>query len=110
MLTTRRRPQSMYLGKKKGFQSKTRATSCGSLVRRKLARDECSLCCNKGHWKKDCPKLKGQQQNQPTTVNVVDIDEDSDFTLTSSSSICHSDEWIMDSGCTYHVSQSGLIY
>ncbi|KAG2692926.1 hypothetical protein I3760_08G075400 [Carya illinoinensis] len=100
---TRWRPQSRYPRKKNGFHSKTRATSRGSSVGRKLARDECSFCHNKGHWRKDCPNRKGQQQNQPSTANVVDRDDDSDFSLISSSSICHSDEWIMDSGCTYHM-------
>ncbi|KAG2663573.1 hypothetical protein I3760_16G037700 [Carya illinoinensis] len=68
-LTARGRPQSRYPGRRKGFHSKTRATSRGSSVGRKLARDECSFCHNKGHWMKDCPNRKGQQQNQPTTAN-----------------------------------------
>ncbi|KAG2687294.1 hypothetical protein I3760_09G044700 [Carya illinoinensis] len=102
-LTARGRPQSRYPGRRIGFHSKTRATSRGSSVGRKLARDECSFCHNKGHWRKDCPNRKGQQQNQPNTANVVDRDDESDFSLASSSSICRSDEWIMDSGCTYHM-------
>ncbi|KAH9723173.1 Integrase catalytic domain-containing protein [Citrus sinensis] len=30
-------------------------------------------------------------------------DEESDFSLVGMTLICHSDEWILDSGCTYHM-------
>ena len=39
-----------------------------------------------------------------SNANVAhDCDEDSDFALTSSSSVCHSNEWVLDSTCTFHM-------
>ena len=65
------------------------------------AKDECAFCCEKVHWKKNCPKL---QKGKATSDGcVAEHDEESDFSLVGMALICHSDEWILDSGCTYHM-------
>ncbi|KAK9177553.1 hypothetical protein WN944_029576 [Citrus x changshan-huyou] len=82
-LTARGRSQSHKLGKR----SKSKGRS---------AKDECR---EKGHWKKNCPKL----QKGKTTFDtcVAEHDEESEFSLVGTTLTCHSDEWILDSSCTY---------
>ncbi|KAH9666232.1 hypothetical protein KPL70_020569 [Citrus sinensis] len=65
------------------------------------AKDECAFCCEKEHWKKNCPKLQKVKANSDACV--VEHGEDSDFSLVGMTLICHSNEWILDSGCTYHM-------
>ena len=81
---------------------KSRSKSRGkSSDRRQLAKDECAYCHQKGHWKDNCP-IKEKKESK---VNVAqNKDEDLDAVLTVSSSTNHSDEWILDSGCSYHMS------
>ncbi|KAM5552956.1 hypothetical protein ABKV19_025277 [Rosa sericea] len=86
------------------------------------AKDECAFCRQKGHWKKDCPKLKTRDK-KGSEVNVAkseddddfgfalscsstfdDVKEDEiDFALASSSALDYSEKWILDSGCTHHM-------
>ncbi|KAG8502473.1 hypothetical protein CXB51_000399 [Gossypium anomalum] len=65
------------------------------------AKDECTFCCEKGHWKKNCPKL--QKGKAIFNACVAEYDEESDFSLVGMAMACHTDEWILDSGCTYHM-------
>ena len=70
---------------------------------KKLEKDECAYCHKKGHWKKDCPLLQNKD-NKDSNANVAhDWDEDFDFVLTSSSFVCHSSEWFLESTCTLHM-------
>ncbi|KAG8499215.1 hypothetical protein CXB51_005647 [Gossypium anomalum] len=73
----------------------------GNKSKGRLAKDECVFCREKGHWKKNCPKLhKGKAISDAC---VVEHDEESDFSLVGMAMACHTDEWILDSGCTYHL-------
>ena len=55
----------------------------------------------KGHWKKNCPKL--QKGKSISNACVAEHDEESDFSLVGMAMACQTDEWILDSGCTYHM-------
>ena len=61
------------------------------------------LLSQKGALKKNCPKLKNKDKDKSDANIGHDGDDDSEFNLTVSSLVCHSDEWILDSGCTYHM-------
>ncbi|KAG8480135.1 hypothetical protein CXB51_024911 [Gossypium anomalum] len=65
------------------------------------AKDGCAFCREKGHWKKKCPKL--QKGKAISDACVAEHDEESDFSLIGMAMTCHTDEWILDSGCTYHM-------
>ncbi|CAL8990667.1 unnamed protein product, partial [Prunus brigantina] len=60
---------------------------------------------DEGHWKKDCPKLKNKEKDKTgSEANVAKSGgEDFEFALASSSADDHSKEWMLDSGCTYHM-------
>ena len=67
---------------------------------RKLDKNECAYCRQKCHWKKDCPILK----EKGSKSNVVrDDDTDTNNALTISLSVIQTSEWILDSGCSYHM-------
>ncbi|KAH9802500.1 hypothetical protein KPL71_001412 [Citrus sinensis] len=85
-LTERGRSQS----RKPGKRSKSKG---------RLAKDKCAFCREKGHWKKNCPKL--QKGKATSGACVAKHDEESNFSLVGMTLICHSDEWILDSGYTY---------
>ncbi|BBH01937.1 hypothetical protein Prudu_012349, partial [Prunus dulcis] len=87
--------------RKSGKRGKSRSKSRGKFP----AKDECAFCRQKGHWKKDCPKLKNKEKEKAgSEANVAKSgDEDFEFALASSSADGHSTEWILDSGCTYHM-------
>ncbi|BBH04849.1 hypothetical protein Prudu_016085 [Prunus dulcis] len=87
--------------RKSGKRGKSRSKSRGKFP----AKDECAFCRQKGHWKKDCPKLKNKEKEKVgSEANVAKSgDEDFEFALASSSADGHSTEWILDSGCTYHM-------
>lgn len=61
-------------------------------------KDSCRYCKEKGHWVKDCPKIKDKprrhQEDKPTSNKKVA------FAIHKSVLI---DEWIADSGCTNHM-------
>lgn len=80
-----------------------------SKVKGNLAKDECVWCHEKGHWAKDCPKVKEWDKKSKSAANVVqsnkDVGGESDFSLVTVPSIlwAKDDEWVLDSGATFHV-------
>ena len=65
-----------------------------------IKKNECAYCRQKGHWKRDCPILK----EKGSKSNVVrDDDTNTDNALTISLSVSQISEWILDSGCSYHM-------
>ena len=65
-------------------QNNMRTKKGRSKSRSRLSKDECAFCREKGHWKKDCPKLnsKVKPNNGKAVVdsNVADCD-DSNYSL-----------------------------
>nr|CAD7429269.1 unnamed protein product [Timema monikensis] len=59
-----------------------------------------------GHFRSDCPKLKGkkQQKNSTRKANVAEASDD-EFSLTVSTSVacCDGSVWLLDSGATEHM-------
>ena len=55
---------------------------------------KCLKCRQRGHWNKDCPKLKGQSGNFSTAII------ESCFVVDSAN------YWWIDSGATYHICNS----
>ncbi|KAM2059174.1 hypothetical protein TB1_030778 [Malus domestica] len=65
--------------------------------------DECAFCHNKGHWKKDCPRLKTKGKESSET-NVAEVETDFFyFALTTSSLFNCATKWVLDTGCTHHM-------
>jgi len=42
----------------------------------RLGRDQCALCKRFGHWKRECPRNKGKEQNHRTGRMVAHVKED----------------------------------
>ena len=89
--TVRGRNQSRKPGRRGRSQSKG-----------KLAKDECAFCHEKGHWKKDCPKLQ-KKKGKGVSEACVAEDDKSDFSLACVSSVTSTDEWLCDSACSFHM-------
>nr|CAD7423603.1 unnamed protein product [Timema monikensis] len=68
-----------------------------------------ALVKNTGHFRSDCPKLKGkkQQKNSTRKANVAEASDD-EFSLTVSTSVacCDGSVWLLDSGATEHMTES----
>lgn len=56
----------------------------------------------KGIGKNDCPKLKNKEKKNSKAV-AANVEDDSEFALATTSMAYHSEKWILDSGCSYHV-------
>ncbi|CAA0820811.1 Probable prolyl 4-hydroxylase 11 [Striga hermonthica] len=84
----------------RNFRSKSRDKSQG----RKTV--TCYKCKEQGHFKRDCPKWKKQTADMSSkSANVVQNEESdcSDGDMLSISTAQYDDAWILDSGCSYHI-------
>ena len=87
---------------------------------RDLRKNQCAFCRELGHWKVDCPKFKGKKKESKTEANLAKVvstqssnsqadGSDSDSSVFSFSvttpivGYSGENEWIMDTGATYHV-------
>ncbi|KAG8500494.1 hypothetical protein CXB51_002743 [Gossypium anomalum] len=77
----------------------------------------CNFCKKKGHIKSECYKLqnkikreatnqKGKQPENSGEVDVVEDYSDGELLVTSVNNSEVSEEWILDSGCTFHMSSN----
>ncbi|KAG8485819.1 hypothetical protein CXB51_019218 [Gossypium anomalum] len=75
----------------------------------------CNFCKKKGHIKSECYKIqnkikkevanqKGKQPKNFSEVDVVEDYSDGELLVASVSDSEVSEEWILDSGCTFHMS------
>ena len=83
------------------------------LFRSGLEEDQCVFCFKKGHWKYECPKLKVNKRfakddeksedggDSGGKVNIV-VDPD-DYSFLASSVFFTEENWLIDSGCSFHV-------
>ena len=87
---------------------------------RNLKKNQCALCKKLGHWKAECPKVKGKKVESKTEANLAKVvstqgstsqadgsySDSSVFSLSfTTPTVCNLDnaEWILDTGATYHV-------
>nr|GEX12139.1 retrovirus-related Pol polyprotein from transposon TNT 1-94 [Tanacetum cinerariifolium] len=90
---------------KKGTDKRRRSKS-----RQKLSKDECAFCHEKGHWKRDCLRLKTKDNHYKrkavAEANVTKCDDkESDLSLATSSSRNASEIWLLDSACSHYNTQ-----
>ncbi|KAG8498240.1 hypothetical protein CXB51_007432 [Gossypium anomalum] len=75
----------------------------------------CNFCKKKGHIKSECYKLqnkikreaanqKGKQPENSSEADVVEDYSDGELLVASVNDSKVSEEWILDSGCTFHIS------
>ncbi|XP_058192579.1 uncharacterized protein LOC131309885 isoform X3 [Rhododendron vialii] len=104
-LTVRGTPESKKSSNKGSNMGCSHSRSRRALSSDKIARDECAYCHKKGHRKKYCLTL--QKHNRDTNNSQANLahldDEDSNQALLGLSLVCQAVQWIMDSGCTYHM-------
>jgi hypothetical protein len=99
VLTVRGRSESMKPSGRNRFASRKKGTSSNRKI---PANDECAFFCQKGHWKKDCPKLQTKgYEHKANVVSMKTEDLDSEVALAGTS--FNSKGWIMDSACTFHI-------
>jgi len=100
-LTVRGESESKRPSGKHHSASRKRGTSSNRKIPTK---GECAFCYQKGHWKKDCPKLQTKgNEHKANVVSTKTEDSDSDIALAGTSFVCNSNKWIIDSACTFHI-------
>ncbi|KAE8664954.1 hypothetical protein F3Y22_tig00112738pilonHSYRG01227 [Hibiscus syriacus] len=88
-------------------KSQNKGSRGRSKSKSRLSKDECAFCREKGHWKKECPRLKNKGKPERGKVvsesNVVEYDGDSDFAFAATPSTSCSSSWLLDSACSHHM-------
>ncbi|KAF7126749.1 hypothetical protein RHSIM_Rhsim11G0139500 [Rhododendron simsii] len=64
--------------KNSGNRGRSKSKGRGTSTSGRVVKDECAYCREKGHWKKDCPKKRG---NDNSKADIVHSDEDDDSNL-----------------------------
>ncbi|KAE8680841.1 pentatricopeptide repeat-containing protein [Hibiscus syriacus] len=104
---------SLYVKGNRDRGRKPEKAGSGKRNSRSKSRDKktihCYKCKEAGHMKRDCPKLKKQtdekRDGSTKSVNVVEDDTSdcSEGDMLSISTTQLTDAWILDSGCSYHI-------
>ncbi|KAE8684024.1 hypothetical protein F3Y22_tig00111160pilonHSYRG00030 [Hibiscus syriacus] len=104
---------SLYVKGNRDRGRKPEKAGSGKRNSRSKSRDKktihCYKCKEAGHMKRDCPKLKKQtdekRDGSSKSVNVVEDDTSdcSEGDMLSISTTQLTDAWILDSGCSYHI-------
>ena len=82
-----------------------RSNSPNKFIPRDLAKVRCHKCKDLGHFRKDCPMLElGKSEKAVDTANSVSSGEgDLESLLAVTPRESSVAEWILDSGCSYHM-------
>lgn len=70
---------------------------------------KCHYCHKEGHWRADCPRIKEKKEinnfssNSDDVANIVEDNSDDAGNVLSVFVSCLGDNWILDSGCSYHM-------
>nr|GFA62685.1 retrovirus-related Pol polyprotein from transposon TNT 1-94 [Tanacetum cinerariifolium] len=88
---------------KKGIDKRWRSKS-----RQRLSKDACAFFHERGHWKRDCPRLKTKDNHYKwkaiVETNVTKCDnEESYLSLATSSSRNAFKIWLLDFACSHHI-------
>ena len=83
-----------YRGKSKSRQGRSK-----SRPRNNKNTKGCFICGKEGHWKRECPDKK--QFKTQDSANVVA--ESKETLILTVSTQYAKDEWVMDSGCSFHI-------
>ncbi|KAE8685445.1 hypothetical protein F3Y22_tig00111098pilonHSYRG00167 [Hibiscus syriacus] len=104
---------SLYVKGNRDRGQKPEKVGSGKRNSRSKSRDKktihCYKCKEAGHMKRNCPKLKKQtdekRDGSSKSVNVVEDDNSdcSEGDMLSISMTQLTDAWILDSGCSYHI-------
>lgn len=79
------------------FRSKSRGKQTGKQDK------SCWICGSDSHWKRDCPERKSMSQStKPGSSANVARDLPGPTALTASLIVSY-EEWVLDSGCTFHI-------
>lgn len=86
----------------------------GEMKKKRLEKDECRYCKERGHWIKDCPNLKGPYdpdhgKKKKEKYNKKDKDDDNTTDLAFMTKVTEGqkltdEDHVADSGCTAHMS------
>ena len=100
-LTARGRSQARQDSNKKPQRSKSRGKNTGK---------SCKYCKKLGHEVDECYKLKNKKEREEKNKNsktpeaaIADTDSDGDVLVATAAVADSKDEWILDSGYTYHM-------
>ena len=97
-----------------GGRGRSRERDAGkgrSRSKSKSKKVKCYFCKKEGHMKKNCEKRKAWLRNQNSSADTASVASDSgqDVLTVTTDSDSHGD-WILDSGCSYHMSPNRSLF